>query len=93
MAVVIMTTAHRWMSRVAELPCQLCGAHGVQVHHVRAGQGMSQRANDFLTIACCPECHTGPLGIHGDKSLLRIQKLSEMDLLARTIAAVFARLS
>ena len=46
---------------------------------------MSQRASDFLTIPLCPPCHTGPNGIHGNKSLMRIQKLDELDLLAATI--------
>lgn len=75
----------RHMGRVAQLPCCVCGAHGVQVHHVREGQGMSQRASDFLTVPLCPPCHTGPNGIHGNKSLMKIQKLDELDLLARTI--------
>lgn len=75
----------RHMGRVAQLPCCVCGAYGVQVHHVREGQGMSQRASDFLTVPLCPPCHTGPNGIHGNKSLMKIQKLDELDLLARTI--------
>lgn len=32
------------LDQVAGLPCACCGAHGVQVHHLREGQGMSQRA-------------------------------------------------
>lgn len=41
-----------------------------------------------MTIPLCPPCHTGPNGIHGNKSLMRIQKLDELDLLARTIEAL-----
>ena len=78
----------RYMNRVAELPCVVCGTHGVQLHHVREGQGMAQRASNFLVVPLCPDCHTGPNGIHGDKSLMRIQKLDEMDLLAKTIDAL-----
>jgi hypothetical protein len=77
------------MGRVASLPCGLCGAHGVHVHHVREGQGMSQRASDFLTVPLCPSCHTGPLGIHGDKTMLRIHKKDELDLLAETIERLY----
>jgi hypothetical protein len=33
----------------------------------------------------CPDCHVGPLGVHGDKSMMRIRKLSELDMLAETI--------
>lgn len=90
-----MTTAaeRRHKGRVAQLGCMLCqclgqGATPAQVHHIREGQGMSQRASDFLTIPLCPACHTGPQGIHGDKTLLRIAKVDELDLLAMTIEAL-----
>jgi hypothetical protein len=76
------------MRRVAELPCVLCGTEPCEVHHLREGQGMSQRASNFLTIPLCPGCHRGPSGIHGDRSLMRIQKLDELDLLALTIEAL-----
>jgi 5-methylcytosine-specific restriction endonuclease McrA len=77
-----------YMARVAALPCVLCGAHGVHVHHLREGQGMSQRASNWMTIPLCPECHTGVSGIHGNKAMLNIRKLSELDLLALTIEAL-----
>lgn len=80
-----MNAGFRHMGKVAQLPCACCGAHGVHVHHIREGQGMAQRASDFLTVPLCPSCHVGPNGIHGNKSMLRIQKRDEMDLLAWTI--------
>lgn len=73
------------LDRVASLPCACCGQHGVQVHHIRDGQGMSQRASNFLTVPLCPECHTGQYGVHGDKSRMRARKQSELDWLADTI--------
>lgn len=78
----------RHMSRVAELPCALCGAHGVHVHHIREGVGMGQRQSDFLTIPLCPSCHTGKGGVHGDKTMLRLHKKDELDLLAYTIESI-----
>ena len=41
----------RHMARVAQLPCVLCGAHGVQVHHLREGEaaGAGQRALAHIT--------------------------------------------
>lgn len=80
----------RRRNRVAQLPCALGKAlgegHGpVTLHHPRAGQGASQRASDFLVIPLCPDCHQGSNGIHGDRSLLRIAKVEELDLLALTI--------
>lgn len=79
-----------WLSRIASLPCVLCrklGRHtvGVHVHHVREGQGMGQRAQNFLSIPLCPECHEGRHGIHGDRMLFRQAKCDEMDLLSDTI--------
>ena len=79
----------RYMGMIAQLPCACCGAYGVEVHHVREGQGMSQRASNFLTVPLCPDCHRGSNGIHGNKSYLRIKKLEELDLLANTIQQIF----
>lgn len=80
------------MSRVAALGCILCdhlglGATPAQVHHVREGQGMSQRASNFLTVPLCPEHHQGKSGLHGlgTNAFERTYRLSELDLLAMTI--------
>ena len=81
-----------YMGMVAILPCSCCGQPGPSlVHHIREGQGMSQRANNFLTIPLCYECHQGPKGIHGDKTLMRIYKVSELDMLAWTIEQILVR--
>lgn len=76
------------MDRVSCVPCVVCGAQPVEIHHVREGQGMSQRASNWLVVALCPGCHRGPIGLHGDRSLMRIQKLDELDLLALTLEAL-----
>ena len=34
----------RYLDRVAQLDCVVCGAHGVHIHHAREGEGMAQRA-------------------------------------------------
>lgn len=78
----------KYLDRVASLPCVLCGAHGVHIHHVREGQGMAQRAPNWLAVALCPDCHTGSTGIHGNRQRMKLQKVDEMDLLARTIEAL-----
>ena len=81
-----MTKAERrYMGRVAALSCAICDCEGVHVHHIRTGQGMGERASNYLTIPLCPTCHQGPSGIHGDKQLLRAIKMDELDLLAETI--------
>lgn len=89
-----MTKTQRHKDRVASLPCQLCAALGqpqgkrTEVHHIREGQGLSQRASDFLAIAMCTDCHRGPLGLHGDRTLLKLAKASELSLLAATYEAL-----
>jgi hypothetical protein len=84
------SAGNAYMGRVASLGCALCrlrglGATPAEVHHVREGQGASQRASAFLTVPLCPACHRGARGIHGDRSLLRQAKVTELDLLADTI--------
>lgn len=84
------------MERVAGLPCVLCRhltgepRYGVHVHHVREGQGAAQRASDFLTVALCPEHHTGASGLHGlgRKGFYARYKLDELDLLSMTLEAL-----
>lgn len=80
------------MGRVAALGCILCdhlglGATPAQVHHIREGQGASQRASNFLTVPLCPEHHQGNTGLHGlgTSAFERTYRLSELDLLAMTI--------
>ena len=81
----------RHLGRVAQLPCCLCGADGVEVHHARTGEaaGAGQRAPDFLTLPVCPSCHRGSKGLHGDKSMLRIRKKSEIALVAETLEKLY----
>lgn len=80
------------MDRVAEMGCILCylldlaQESKTDLHHIREGQGMAQRASNWLVIPLCHlGCHQGPCGIHGDRSLLRIAKVDEFDLLAATL--------
>jgi len=81
---------------VASLPCVLCGLLGQRqttpttVHHDTQSAGMAQRSGHYLAAALCRDCHQGPLGVHGDKTLLRIAKVSELDLINETIGQAFA---
>lgn len=85
------------MARVARVPCVLCAYLGLGespaiVHHMKYGTGASDRANDVLTIALCPEHHTGKTGVHTlkEKGLRLRYNLSEIDLLAMTLEALEA---
>lgn len=87
-----MTAAEaRHIARVKALPCGLCGAPGPsEAHHIREGQGMSQRAGHFCTIPLCIQCHKPPQGFHGDKTFWRIYKKTELDVLDQTFAVLGA---
>jgi len=77
------------LGRVASLPCATCGDQPVEVHHIRAGQGMSQRADDWLTIPLCALCHRGPMGVHGNRTMLKVRKATELSLLADTLRRLY----
>jgi hypothetical protein len=87
-----VTTAaeKRHLARVASLPCALCGERPVEVHHMRDGQGMGQRASHWLAMPLCIEHHRGQTGIHGDRSAWKLRKMSELDALADTIRRLSA---
>ena len=77
----------RHLAIIKSLPCGLCGASGPSdAHHIREGQGISQRAHDFLAIPLCKDCHQGAHnGIHGNRAMWRIMKKDELTVLAETI--------
>lgn len=82
----------RHMGLVAELGCVLCqhlgyGQTPAQTHHILQDRGLGQRSPHFLTVALCPEHHTGNSGIHQLKSsgFQTRYKLDELDLLSMTI--------
>ena len=76
--------------KVSQLPCACCEQEiPVQLHHVREGQGMGQRAGDFLIIPLCPECHTGKHGFHGDRWAINSKKKSEMSMLNDTLVKCY----
>jgi len=85
-----MTTAaeKRHLARVAELGCIICGSPA-QVHHIREGQGMGQRAPHFLTIPLCPEHHVGGVSIHCSKRRFEAIYGCELDLLNQTLERLF----
>lgn len=68
------------LARVKELPCSLCDAKGPsEAHHMEQGL-------QYTAIALCPECHRGPvMGLHGQRRMWAIQKMSELDALNVTI--------
>lgn len=84
-----MSAAQRHMARVATLPCCLCGATPVEVHHILEGRIPGRRSSDWTTIPLCADCHRGRHGIHGDKAMLRVLKTTELELLAETLETLY----
>ena len=93
-AELVSMNKRQYMSKAASLGCMLCRTIGfpgtpAQLHHPRAGRGMGQRAQGWLVIPLCEQHHTGPTGIHGDRSAWKNAGVDEMDLLAETIRLIF----
>lgn len=94
-----MTSAERaHLSRVVALGCYLCrhlgyGPSPAQIHHVREGQGMAQRAQHWLVVPLCDRHHanSSPDGIHGQRRAWKLAQVDEMDALADTIMLAVAR--
>lgn len=79
-AITRAESAH--MAQVKSCACVLCDAPAPsEAHHVKQGR-------HFATVALCPECHRGPSGIHGDKTMLRIRKWDETDCINETLRRV-----
>lgn len=85
-----MTRAERIrFGKLAEMGCILChhlGTPGTppEIHHLRSGQGMSQRAPYDRTIPLCPIHHRSKQGFHGmgKRAFEAAYGVSELDLLA-----------
>lgn len=90
-----MSTAieKKYMGEIASLGCVICGSPA-EIHHIRQGQGMSQRASNFLVIPLCPHHHR--LGGHGEsihqgQGMFEMRYDDELRLLAKTIERIFKR--
>lgn len=72
----------RHIVAVKSLPCSVCDAPGPSdCHEIKQGQW-------FTSVALCPSCHTGIMGIHGQKRMWAIKKMDELDALSVTIGRI-----
>lgn len=84
------------LQAVRELGCIACRLEGrgktlASAHHIREGQGMSQKASDYETIPLCPPHHQTGNGKNGVYSVHQCYRSfvfrfgSERSLLRRTV--------
>lgn len=79
----------RHLDRVRELPCALCSQMPVEAHHIEGRVFGKRDSLHFAVIPLCASCHRGSKGVHGDKSMLRIGKRSELELLSETLEKIY----
>lgn len=85
-------TERRHMDLTASLGCVACrnlgyGPSPAQLHHVRTGQGMGQRASHRHVIPLCPRHHlaTYPTGFHAAPRIWQLEHGAEVKLLAQVV--------
>jgi hypothetical protein len=69
----------RHIERLAQLPCVVCGADGVEIHEPEQGLW-------FVAMPLCPTCHRDPkYGWHGQRLNWKAVKYGELDAINATI--------
>lgn len=85
-----VTKGQKHMGLVKALPCGVCGASGPSdAHHILEGRIPGRKSPDFLAIPLCKDCHQGSGGIHGDRTMWKICKANELQVLADTLEALY----
>jgi hypothetical protein len=93
-------TEKAYLDAVASLGCIACREAGhntpAVIHHIRAGQGMAQRAGNALVIPLCPEHHNQGghgIAIHAGQRTWEQMYGTELELLNKTILDVFKKIN
>ena len=70
----------RHVEAVKELPCGVCDTQNIsECHEIEQGLW-------FTSIPLCPDCHRGAHnGVHGQRRIWSVKKISEMSCLNETI--------
>lgn len=77
-------TEREHVTRVKEQDCVVCDASGpTEAHEIKQGLW-------FCSVSLCTHCHRGPMGLHGDKTLWRIHKMTEIEALNITLKRISA---
>lgn len=77
------------IERVKNQNCIVCDAAAPSdAHHVLEDRASGRKPGHFLIVPLCKACHQGPSGIHGDRALWKIYKMSEMEALNETLSKI-----
>lgn len=73
------------VSAIKEMPCAVCEVPGPsEAHEIEQGAW-------FLSIPLCPDCHRGSFnGIHGQRRIWNVKKMTELSALNETLRKVCA---
>ena len=84
-----------WLNDVSSLGCIACrnagyGAAPAEIHHVRSGSGMAQRAEHTRVLPLCPRHHRDcyPTGFHAAPRTWQQEHGSEEELLEQVVREV-----
>lgn len=72
----------RYVSKLAEQPCVVCGAHGVEIHEFEQGAW-------FASVPLCPQCHRGDHGWHGTRQRWAQHKMDMVRAINKAVEAAF----
>lgn len=77
------TAAERaYCARLAEQPCVVCGAHGVELHEFEQGAW-------FAAVPLCPDCHRGQHGWHGDRQRWTLRRMDKVKAINTAVSRAF----
>jgi hypothetical protein len=78
------------LERVKNLECAVCAKYAPShAHHLMHDRASGRKPGHYCTIPLCDNCHVGPNGIHGDRSMWKVYKISEMEALDQTLAKLY----
>lgn len=69
------------VSKLAELPCVICGDTPVEIHEFEQGQW-------FTAVPLCVPCHRGSDGWHGTRLRWKLRKMDMLDAINETLRQV-----
>ncbi len=75
----------RWVGLLAQQPCVVCGAHGVEIHEFEQGAW-------FSATPLCPACHRGSDGWHGTRQRWALRRMDKDKAINIAVGRAFAAL-